>query len=117
MEPNSLLGGAIKYMLKRWERLTLFLRQKGAPLDNNLCERILKKAILNRKNALFYMTENGARVGDIMMSLIATCQLEGVNPQDYLNALQRNADEVKKHPSQWLPWNYSKNATTLDRSR
>ncbi len=57
-EPNSALGGAIRYMLKHWEKLTLFLRQAGAPLDNNLCERALKKAILHRKNALFYKTQN-----------------------------------------------------------
>jgi hypothetical protein len=48
VEPNSGLGGAISYLLKYWERLTLFLRQAGAPLDNNLCERGLKKAILHR---------------------------------------------------------------------
>src|SRR5262249_43301761 len=61
-EPNSALGSAIRYMLRHWEKLTLFLRQAGAPLDNNLCERALKKAILHRKNALFYKTQNGARV-------------------------------------------------------
>ena len=44
VEPNSALGGAIAYLLKRWDKLTLFLRVPGAPLDNNLCERALKKA-------------------------------------------------------------------------
>src|SRR5262245_123503 len=74
-EPNSALGGGSRYMLKHWEKLTLFWRQAGAPLDNNLCERALKKAILHRKNALFYKTENGARVGDMFRSLIYTCEL------------------------------------------
>jgi hypothetical protein len=63
VEPNSGLGQAIAYMRNRWEPLTLFLRVPGAPLDNNICERALKKAILHRKNALFYKTSNGARVG------------------------------------------------------
>jgi len=53
-EPNSGLGKAIQYMLRHWEPLTLFLREPGAPLDNNLVERALKKAILHRKNSLFY---------------------------------------------------------------
>ena len=44
VEPNSSLGKAINYLLKRWEKLTLFLREPGAPLDNNICERALKKA-------------------------------------------------------------------------
>ena len=80
VEPNSALGEAISYMLKHWEKLTLFLRQPGAPLDNNICERALKQAILHRKNALFYKTHNGAHVGDLFMSLIHTCRLGGVDP-------------------------------------
>ena len=36
VEPNSSLGSAISYMLRHWQPLTLFLRQAGAPLDNNI---------------------------------------------------------------------------------
>ncbi len=103
-EPTSGLGGAIGYTLKHWEKLTLFLRQAGAPLDNNLCERALKKAILHRKNALFYKTQNGAKVGDLFMSLIYTCQLNEANPFDYLTELQQHPDELAA-PEQWMPWN------------
>jgi transposase len=105
-EPNSALGGAIGYMLRHWDKLTLFLRQAGAPLDNNLCERALKKAILHRKNALFYKTRNGARVGDLFMSLIYTCQLNEANPFDYLTELQRHADTLAASPERCMPWNY-----------
>ena len=105
-EPNSGLGKAISYLLNHWPKLTLFLKQPGAPIDNNLVERALKKAILNRKNALFYKTLNGAGVGDLFMSLIHTCELNGANPSDYLTELQRHAEELKKKPSEWMPWNY-----------
>jgi hypothetical protein len=105
-EPNSALGGAIRYMLRHWERLTLFLRQAGAPLDNNICERALKKAILHRKNALFYKTQNGARVGDLFMSLIYTCQLNEANPFGYLTQLRRHSDQLAVSPEVWMPWNY-----------
>ena len=63
VEPNSGLGEAITYCLKRWDRLTLFLREAGAPLDSNLVERALKKAILHRKNSLFYKTDQRRRGG------------------------------------------------------
>jgi hypothetical protein len=106
VEPNSGLGQAVSYMLKHWSELTLFLRQAGAPLDNNVCERALKKVILHRKNAMFYLTDNGARVGDMYMSLIYTCQLCGANPFDYLTQLQRYAPQVADHPQNWMPWNY-----------
>jgi hypothetical protein len=110
VEPNSALGEAINYLLKRWDPLTLFLRKAGAPLDNNLCERALKKAILHRRNSLFYKTRKGARVGDIYMSLIYTCELNRVNAFDYLNQLQLNAPDVTEHPDRWMPWNYRENA-------
>jgi len=106
VEPNSSLGEAITYMLKHWDKLTLFLRQPGAPLDNNVCERALKKAILHRKNAYFYKTRNGARVGDLFMSLIHTCELNSVNPFDYLTELQKHANELSSHHEGWMPWNY-----------
>jgi transposase len=105
-EPNSGLGKAISYLLRHWTKLTLFLRHAGAPLDNNIAERMLKKAILHRKNALFYKTINGARVGDLFMSLIHTCELNQVNPFDYLTELLRHPAELAVRPAEWMPWNY-----------
>ena len=106
VEPNSGLGQAIGYRLKHGEGLTLFLREEGAPLDNNICERALKRAILHRKNSMFTRTVKGARVGDIYMSLIHTCALCKVNPFEYLQALHTPAQVVMTGAAQGLPWNY-----------
>ena len=106
VEPNSGLGQAISYVKNHWRPLTLFLRVAGAPLDNNVCERALKKAILHRKGSLFYKTQNGAHIGDLFMSLIHTCQLGGTDPFDYLVELQRHAEELSVKPQDWMPWNY-----------
>jgi transposase len=114
VEPNSGLGQAINYLLKRWQPLTLFLREPGAPLDNNVCERALKKAILHRKNSLCYKTEHGAEVGDLFMSLIHTCEHCGANPFDYLTTLQRHLRQMHEHPERWLPWNYKANLQISD---
>jgi len=105
-EPNSGLGKAISYWKNHWKALTLFLRVPGAPLDNNVAERGLKKAILHRKNSMFFKTANGAHVGDIFMSLIHTCELAGENPFEYLTALQKHAAELSRTPKDWMPWNY-----------
>jgi transposase len=112
VEPNSSLGEAICYMLRHWKELTLFLRQPGAPLDNNVCERALKKAILHRKNSYFFKTLNGARVGDMFMSIIHTCELNKVNPFDYLTQLQKHAETAASSPADWMPWNYKKKLTS-----
>jgi transposase len=113
IEPNSSLGAAILYMQKRWPELTLFLRVAGAPLDSNVVERALKKAILHRKAAMFYKTLNGARVGDVFMSLIYTAELNEVPPFEYLVALLERSDQVRVNPSDWMPWNYLSALTRL----
>lgn len=113
VEPNSSLGDAIYYMLNHWQNLIAFLRIPGAPLDNNICERALKKAILHRKNSLFFKSERGAAVADMFMSLIYTCEQSGTNPFDYLKALQDHTQQVEADPAKWMPWNFSTSSTNL----
>ncbi len=72
----------------------------------------MKKVILHRKNAYFYKTVNGARVGDLFMSLIHTCELNNVNPFDYLTQLQKHAAAAALCPADWLPWNYHQPLTS-----
>jgi hypothetical protein len=104
VEPNSVLGKSFAYVLNHWSALTRFLEVAGAPLDNNLVERSLKVVIRHRKNSLFYRTKRGAAVGDILMSVIRTCQDNGVNPFEYLADVGRYAREVAADPEAWLPW-------------
>jgi transposase len=114
IEPNGPLGSAIKYMQKHWSKLTLFLHVAGAPLDNNLCERILKRAILHRKNSLFFRTARGASVADICMSLIQTAELAKQDPLHYLTTLLQHHQQVADSPGRWLPWNYQQTVAELE---
>ena len=113
IEENSNLGKAILYMLKYWKKLTVFLRIPNAPLDNNICERALKKSILHRKNAMFFKNENGAFVGDLYMSLAYTCELAGVNSFEYLVALMENHKQIEDSPAEWMPWNFKENLAKM----
>jgi hypothetical protein len=106
VEPNSGLGQAMNYMLTRWETLMRFLSVPGAPLDNNITERLLKSSILHRKNSLHYRTVRGAEVGDRFMSVIETCRANRTNPFVYMLAVVRNSAAVKTDPGSWMPWNY-----------
>jgi transposase len=115
-EPNSGLGQAITYLLRHWRGLTAFLRDANAPVDNNICERALKRAVLHRKNALFYKTLNGAQAGDLFMSLIHTCELCSANAFEYLTELQKHAAELARNPAKWMPWNYPKPEQTANAS-
>jgi transposase len=106
VEPNGHLAGAMQYFLDHYVKLTLFLRKSGVPLSNCECEQALKTAIGVRKMAYFFKTINGAKVADIIFTLIATCKAAGIGLYDYLVALQRNEGKVAKAPELWFPWNY-----------
>jgi hypothetical protein len=108
VEPNSNLGKALQYWLNHWKELTVWLREPGTPLDNNESERALKQFILMRKNSMFFKTEHGAAVGDVLASLIRTCRLNGVNAWDYLVTIIRNKKEARSNPHLYLPWNYKR---------
>ena len=114
VEPNSDLGGALSYMTKRWEKLTLFLREPGAPLENNITERTLKLAIRLRRSSLFYATTNGALAGDVFLAVIHTALLHGADPFRYLMALFTHQKQVEASPHEWLPWNYQLALSRLD---
>jgi transposase len=103
-EPNSVLGKALAYLQRHWEGLTQFLRYRHAPLDTNAVERVLKRVVLHRKNALFFRTEHGAAVGDILMSVIETCRANGIRAWEYLVKVVRNRRAVREDPARWLPW-------------
>lgn len=106
IEPNSSMGKAIAYLNNHWEELTLFLRMPGVPLDNNATERLIKQSVRNRKNAYFYRNETGAKIGDILMSVMETCILNNVNSWEYLVAIQEHQNDVRKNPALWVPWAY-----------
>lgn len=113
VEPNSALGKAISYMLNHWRQLTLFLWWPGVPLSSCLVEQAIKTLVLGRKNFLFYRTEHGAFFGDMFMSIIHTCNLNGVNPFEYITALQVHSSDLFKNPSRWMPWNYEQRIASM----
>lgn len=113
-EPSSSMGKAIRYILKRWDAVTLFLHEDDVPLDNSESERSLKDAIVHRKNSLFYKTPYGAMVGDIMMSVMTTAHRCGIALFPYLLAVQKYTRDVVKNPKQWLPWCYQATIAQLE---
>jgi len=114
VEPNGQLGRAFQYVQSHWEGLTRFLHVPGVPLDNNPVERELKPAVRHRKNSLFFKTEAGAWVGDVLMSAIRTCVLNRVDPVDYLTAIGQHAARARAAPEAWLPWTYQQTLAALN---
>jgi hypothetical protein len=113
VEPNSSLGKAIAYLNNHWEEFTLFLRIPGVILTNNENEQLIKRAVLNRKNAYFFRNETGAKIADILMSIIETCIYNNVNPWKYLIIIQEQQENIRRNPHLWAPWSFEKRLKEL----
>lgn len=93
--PRGAMGEAINYALGQWDELTLFLTDPHVPIDNNASERALRVAALGRKNFLFVGSDHAGENLAGLYSLIATCEVNSVNPVAYLaDVLLR----VQTHP-------------------
>jgi transposase len=107
--PKNLIGKAIGYMLSRWNALTVFLKDGRVELSNNLVENRFRKLALGRRNWLFTKSEEGARNLAAIYSVLGTCELNGINPYDYLCDLleklpARNSNDIDDLlPMNWKP--------------
>ncbi len=81
---RSPMAEAIRYTLSRWDGLTRFLENGRIELDSNPVEQTIRPIALNRKNALFAGSDEGAENWAVLATLIECCKLNGVNPNNYL---------------------------------
>jgi transposase len=85
--PKSLLGRAIGYALKQWERLVVYLEDGRLRPDNNLAENAIRPFAVGRKNWLFSGHPRGADASATLYSLIETAKANGLEPYRYLRHL------------------------------
>jgi transposase len=99
--PRGLLGGAISYALKQWDRLTRYLEDGRIRPDNNLAENAIRPFVIGRKNWLFSGHPNGAKASACLYSLIETAKANNIEPYRYLRFLfeklptARSTDDYK----------------------
>ena len=105
--PKSSLGKAIRYTLERWDALTEYVRHPKLAIDNNATERCIKYIVIGRKNWLFAKTEESANALAKIYSLVITCKVNNINPQEYLEYVFTQLPYINKHNSneleQFLP--------------
>ena len=100
---------AIRYMLRHWTGLCVFLNDGRVELDTNSIERLHRIVATTRKNALFAGADSGARSWAIFTSLIQSARMNGLNPFEYLkDVLERIVSaDVKAHQLDCLlPWTW-----------
>jgi hypothetical protein len=112
VEPNAPLWEPITFIINQWERLTKFCEVPGVPLDTNVVEQMLIIPVRYLAGSFNYKTQNGADVGDLHMSLIATANANGVEPVAYLTECLRNHEDLAQRPEYYLPWAYRERLET-----
>ena len=108
--PRSEFGKAVRYMLERWEGLSVFLDDPLVPLDNNAAERALRGPVVGRKNHYGSRSERGAHVAALFYSLCETAKLCGVEPRRYL--LQAAFAAIRQPGTVTMPENVTLLSTT-----
>lgn len=106
VENKSALAVAFDYALNRWPALSRYVEDGAVEIDNNIAERSLRGAAVGKKNYLFFGSDSGGERAAIAYSLIATCKLNHIDPQRYLEyVLARIADHPINRIEELLPWN------------
>jgi transposase len=109
--PKSSFGKAVHYCLNNWTELTNYLLDGDLRIDNNLAEQEMKRVAINRKNSLFFGSDQGGENAEVFMSLISSCRRHGVEPWAYLKDVietltkdpNTNLDQLLPHT--WTPAN------------
>jgi len=102
--PKHPMAEAVGYALNQWNELNVFTTDGAVPIDNNICEREMKRICLNRKNSLFVGNERGGMTAAILSSLTSTCRRHNIDPQRYLTQLLTNLPATPiSQLEQWLP--------------
>jgi hypothetical protein len=106
---GSRIARAIRYALKHWAGLTVFLDDGRVEIDSNVVERTIRPIALNRKNALFAGSDQGGVHWGVIASLIETCNLNALDPHAYLADVLTRL--INRHPvrqiDQLMPWAYA----------
>ena len=105
--PSALLGKAVAYTLKQWDKLAAYLESPYLTPDNNACENAIRPFVLGRKNWLFCQSPEGAKSSCGIYSLIETAKQNGIIPVNYLTALFEKTPYANS-AEDWenlLPWN------------
>ncbi len=114
--PSSLLGKAVNYALKEWDKFVNYLKSPLLTPDNNLAENAIRPFVVGRKNWLFSDTQRGANASANIYSLIETARANGLEPYHYLYYLFKNLPLADSDESikKLLPYNLDTETVTLN---
>ena len=122
--PKSLIGKAATYTRNQWTALNRYVEDGDLSIDNNQAERAMRPVAIGRKNWLFVGSPIAGRRAATLMSLIASCKNNSVEPWAWLKdiltrlATQPTGDDLQSLlPDRWLSANPTHRWNIADRRR
>lgn len=114
--PKGLLGQAISYSLRQWDRLVGYLADGRLSPDNNGAENAIRPFVVGRKNWLFSGTPEGAAASAALYSLIETAKANDLEPYSYLRHIFEKLPTATtlEDVEALLPWRLDKKRLYLD---
>ncbi|MEE8057883.1 MAG: IS66 family transposase [Pseudomonadales bacterium] len=114
--PKGLLGKAMAYLDKNWNKLTVYTGDGRLCIDNNPAENAIRPFVIGRKNWLFSASVQGAKSSANLYSLIETAKANGLEPYAYLKYVFKElpAAQSVEAIEALLPWNLSKKTITTE---
>lgn len=107
MLPQSTIGKAFAYTLKRWDKLMVYLQDGSLEIDNNLIENAIRPVAIGRKNYLFAGSHEGAARAAAFYSFFAMCKIAEVNPREWLQYVLDNLQDASiQNLDHLLPQNF-----------
>lgn len=108
LSKHAEMAKAFDYILNHWNALNEFCRDGWVEIDNNIGENALRSVAVGRKNYLFFGSDKGGESAAIIYSLLVTCKLNGVEPEDWLREVIRKINDwPSNRVHELLPWNLS----------
>lgn len=112
--PQSLLGKAATYCKNQWSELIRYIDHGQAQISNCWVENQVRPFAVGKRNWLFVGNELSAQPAALLHSLIQSCDLNKINPRDYLDYLEYVLNQVHRmrrrevDPATFLPHTISK---------
>lgn len=105
--PKGLLGKALAYLDKNWDKLTVYTEDGRLNIDNNPAENAIRPFVVGRKNWLFSATVTGAKASANLYGLIETAKANSVEPYSYLRHVFKELSRAQtvEQIEKLLPWN------------
>jgi len=108
-QSNETMRSAVRYWINQRKGLLAHLENGRIPIHNNDTERDIRHVVIGRKNWMTFASQRGGEVAGRLYSLVASCKLNGVNVEEYLeDLLRRISTTPMSRISELTPWGWAK---------